>query len=537
MKAKFQRFVMAWRVKVPASSLQMAEVDQLILAIDYSYPNSQPRIFAPAAGSSYSWPHVEQNGLLCLRSTRCTAPTAERIATHLNDAEDLLNYSETKRQKEFEREFVNYWAHRATNTAERAPRVLSLVAPGGVAREVCYYYDAKTDRYVVGDEKAALIKWLRNTGEKPSDRDISSTWLFRLSHPWKPKDFPEYGRDITQMLSSELVHRYIVPGARLPFLFEAKTLTGASFAAVVLHGAKQRDLLKGYRNISRVPPELIINSYKSRALERCTVSRVDGGWIHGRDHPSSYAEVKNRKVAIIGCGAIGSSVARLLAQAGVGEIMLVDGDCLTTANVSRHLLGIEHVGFNKAFILQIELRKQFPHLTFDHAFKLHFEHLSVKNLEQLARADLIISAGIDFDGEAALDTWRRTLPQPPTYLSTWVEAYAAAGHAVLLYGGRSILPGFDEDERPSFRLTDWPDEAGALIIEAGCGNSFQPHGIVDLHPTIGLAAGLALDSLLDKVPVSCRRVWMGNPQVVERNGGILRTNFTDTFIIREFPWP
>lgn len=40
----------------------------------------------------------------------------------------------------------------------------------------------------------------------------------------------------------------------------------------------------------------------------------------------------------------------------------------------------------------------------------------------------------------------------------------------------------------------------------------QPHGVIDLHPTVGMAAGLALDTLLDKVPASCRRVWMGDPQ-------------------------
>jgi len=129
------------------------------------------------------------------------------------------------------------------------------------------------------------------------------------------------------------------------------------------------------------------------------------------------------------------------------------------------------------------------------------------------------------------------LLRPPAHLSTWAEAYAAAGHAVLLYGNASIMAGFDGEERPSFRLTDWPDEAGALIIEAGCGNTFQPHGVIDLHPTVGMAAGLALDTLLAKVPASCRRVWMGDPAVVEANGGILRETFTDRLMMREFVWP
>jgi len=525
-------------VSVPLGSLELTEVDHLILAIDGSFPNSQLRVFAPAAGSDYSWPHVEQKGLLCLRATRCTASTEDRIAVHLSDAEELLNYSETKRRNEFEREFMAYWGQRATDAPNPA-RIFSLVTPRREAREIYYYYDSKTDRFIVGDEKDTLLKWLHNIGARPRKKDIMSTWLFHLPRPWIPKNFPELGADVTKMLSPEMIIQYLIPGqhVKLPFLFEAETTTGTAFVGVVLHGPKRNEMVKGFRHITHVPIERIANFYSSRKVERCKVSRVDGAWIHGRDHPSSYSVVKNRNVAIIGCGSIGAELAYLLAQAGVGKFILVDGDDLNTANVSRHPLGVEHVGFNKAALMKVELRRQFPHLTVDHVFPRRFEHLTTKELELIAEADLIIAAGIDFNGEAALDAWRRSLVQPPAYMSTWVEAYATAGHAVLLYGDRSILTGFDEEERPIFRLTDWPDAAGILIVEAGCGNSFQPHGVVDLHPTIGLAAGLSLDVLLDKVPVSCRRVWMGDPSLVEQNGGTLREDFADTQTIREFPWP
>lgn len=529
-----QTFVLGWRVNLPAGSVQMDGVDHLILAIDGAYPNSQPRIIVPNAGSDFRWPHVEPGGVLCLRSSRCAAPTGDRVAVHLDDAQELLNYSEEERRADFEREFIAYWGHRATSV-DRA-RVVSLVSPGGITREIYYFYDPKIDRFVAADDKAGLKKWLANLGLNPGDKQIYPTWLFRLSQPWTPQEYPEYGRDITGLLPEEIVRHCLVPGMRSPFLFEAETATGTAIVAVILRGAEQREVIKGFRHISRVPVQRIINAYANRPVERCKVSRVDGAWVHGRDHPSSHAEIKGRAVAIIGCGAIGSAVARLLAQSGVGELILVDGDFLSSANASRHQLGIAQMAQPKATALQTELRKQFPHLIFRHAFKARFEELSTKELAHLARADLIISAGIDFDGEAALDAWRGTLAQPPAHLSTWVEAYAAAGHAVLLYGSASLLSGFDEQERPDFRLSDWPDEAGALIVEAGCGNSFQPHGMIDLHPTIGLAASLAMDTLLDKIPTSCRRVWMGDPSVVVHHGGILRDAFTDKLTIREFPW-
>lgn len=522
-------------MNIPAGSVGPTAIDHLVLAIDASFPNSQPRIFAPAAGNDNSWPHVEQAGLLCLRSSLCTASITDRVEAHLSDAKELLSFSEPKRRAEFEREFISYWSRRATNSIRDA-LVWSLVTPGQKTRELAYFYDIRSRRHLIADDRDSLKCWLRNAGTNPSDKQIYTSWLFRLSRPWIPCEFPEKGEEITNLLPTDIVRKCLIPGRQLPFLVEVSTKTGAAFAAVVLRGAEHREVQKGFRHMSKVPAKNIVNSYAGRPVERLNVARVDGSWVHGRDHPSSYPLVKKRKVAVIGCGAIGAAVACLLAQAGVGEQIFVDADVLSTANVSRHPLGMTYVGLNKCHALQMHLRCEFPHLTFEHAFRDRVERLGGEALDVLASADLIISAGINFDGEAALDHWRRNRARPPAHLSAWVEAYAVAGHAVLLYGNASILEKFDGEERPSFRLTDWSDESGELIVEAGCGNSFQPHGVIDLHPTVGLAAGLALDTLLNKVPVSCRRVWMGDPDIVEIYRGTRLKTFTDRLTMREFAW-
>ena len=93
-----------------------------------------------------------------------------------------------------------------------------------------------------------------------------------------------------------------------------------------------------------------------------------------------------------------------------------------------------------------------------------------------------------------------------------------------------------EGERPVFRLTDWPAGASGLIVEAGCGNAFQPHGAVDLQPSIAMASKLALDALLGRVSASCRRVWFGDRAEVAAHGGLAREGFTEVNAIRQFPW-
>jgi molybdopterin/thiamine biosynthesis adenylyltransferase len=56
----------------------------------------------------------------------------------------------------------------------------------------------------------------------------------------------------------------------------------------------------------------------------------------------------DRKVAIVGCGSLGSKIAVTLARSGVGEFLLVDDDLLLPDNLVRHDLDWRDVGIHKA---------------------------------------------------------------------------------------------------------------------------------------------------------------------------------------------
>lgn len=452
---------------------------------------------------------------------------------HLHWARELLNFSAPERQRAFELEFLAYWNRRSNS---QSPRVLSLLKTGGVDREVFYINDWPRARIVVADDKAELLNWLRNSGSTPSDKNILPTRLTRLPRPWTPDQYPEHGRDALRLLPETALRRVLIPGQLCPLIFEARTANGAVFATVLLQGASERELVKGFRELRRVPIDRIASSFGSRMAQRCSVARVDERWVHGRDHDNDFPAIRAKSVALIGCGSLGAALARLLAQAGVGTFVLVDADRLTPANTSRHVLGMRFVDKNKSLATKQMLQEDFPHIQPVTAFTKRFEQLTTQELGEISNADLIISAGIDFDGDISLDSWRHSLATPPAHLCTWAEAFAIVGHAVLLYSTDKLMTGFDDSEQPSFRLTDWPEDSDSVVIEAGCGNLFQPHGAVDLQPTITLAARLAIDTLLGKVPASCRRVWQGQLDAVAANGGAAREGFTESHITREMPW-
>lgn len=522
-------------MELPEDSVLIADVDYLLVVVDAVFPNSQPRVIAPQAGDDYRWPHVESKGLLCLKATRLVSDPGERVLQHLQWACELLSYSECERRSEFQREFTAYWNH-SLSKKSKSLEVYSLIKPGGISREVVYVQDSANRRIVVADEKAELINWMRNSGGNPGDRDILPAWLSRLRHPWIPDEYPKVGRDVLQFIPEAIQRKVLIPGKICPVLFEVNTLTGPSFAAVLLKSATKSELIKGFRSLPRVPTKHIQISFSTRDVQRCPVVRVDSRWIHGRDHNQELPMMSSRFVVLIGCGALGSAIARLLAQSGVAKFLLIDPDHLSSANIERHVLGMPYVGKNKAQATAQMLRENFPHINGAKPYATRFELLTSEELEEISHADLIISAGIDFDGDAALDIWRRSLQRPPMHLCTWTEAFAICGHAILLCGSDSLMSGFDDNEQPVFRLTDWSEGSNALLTEAGCGNVFQPHGVVDLQSTIRLAALLAVDALLGKITDSCRRVWQGDSESVISKGGLVRPKFIENQTLNEEPW-
>src|SRR6266446_7647680 len=57
---------------------------------------------------------------------------------------------------------------------------------------------------------------------------------------------------------------------------------------------------------------------------------------------AGQAKIRAARVAIVGCGALGSIQAELLARAGVGRLRLIDRDFVETSNLQRQFLFDEH---------------------------------------------------------------------------------------------------------------------------------------------------------------------------------------------------
>ena len=72
-------------------------------------------------------------------------------------------------------------------------------------------------------------------------------------------------------------------------------------------------------------------------------------------------KLKNARVAVIGLGGVGGSAAEAVLRAGVGNLLLVDGDTVDETNINRQLLATtETVGLDKIEAARLHFEKISP---------------------------------------------------------------------------------------------------------------------------------------------------------------------------------
>lgn len=97
----------------------------------------------------------------------------------------------------------------------------------------------------------------------------------------------------------------------------------------------------------------------------------------------------DRRVALIGAGALGSVIAELLVRGGVRTVTICDGDTLHATNLVRHTLTLESAGFNKALGVTRKLNTSSPHAQVT-ASEKNLLHGHGSPPSELAAIDLIV---------------------------------------------------------------------------------------------------------------------------------------------------
>jgi len=121
-----------------------------------------------------------------------------------------------------------------------------------------------------------------------------------------------------------------------------------------------------------------------------------------------------RRIVIIGCGGLGSTLALALGSSGIGEIHLVDFDEVSLHNIHRQIVfTLDDVGRNKATVTAELLVRKNPFVKVT-AQECDFDTFAAEVQEDF---DLILDATDNLPVRERIDRWAKTRQTPWIYAS------------------------------------------------------------------------------------------------------------------------
>ena len=246
-------------------------------------------------------------------------------------------------------------------------------------------------------------------------------------------------------------------------------------------------------------------------VNRWAGSRMDQGFVVRRNLGNSPS-LAGRRIVLVGCGTIGSHLAKFLVQSGAGKdrgyiLSLIDPDVLKPGNIGRHWLGPEHLRRNKSDACRDELLRQFPGFGVKSYPSGIMEHVSL-----LHDADLVIDAtGEEAVSFAINDLLVSRNAASPDALYVWLSGNGAAAQALFVRGNPSAEGACRKclhpvlSEAPLFDpiLEEW----GAREVPAACGDAgYLPYGVAAPAIAAGLASKMCLEWAAANVPRTLRTV-------------------------------
>jgi hypothetical protein len=198
-------------------------------------------------------------------------------------------------------------------------------------------------------------------------------------------------------------------------------------------------------------------------------------------------ELRERRVAVVGVGALGSFIADMLVRSGVRRLTLLDHDVVMPGNLVRHLVGPDAVGLPKVEAVKRHIGGRDEGLTYNISVSDRMLTTGVQALELLGSHDLVVNATADFATTALLHVAAKSLGTRIVSAAIRNDGMTCRIDVLPPLGGADLLP-------PSTADTDRKMLEG---FEAGCGSPISltpPYAVIEAAAaTVRHSIGLLME--------------------------------------------
>jgi len=493
------------------------------LILPKGFPEQAVARIRLSKGAVLRVPHVEFDGLLCIDGDPGPGrglDGVQRVQTLVGNFYDQFFYPWCRRELDgdFAEEPQNYWGVNVAQRRTNDDTVRKVWTVDDVPRtaQVCEGLLLLPGRIIVADDvdNQFVQRIVASLGPRAKQRVRVIVADIPISRSFVPETWP---KDVDALL--RVVRARLKPPDYCRFVEQALRKRRVREHRVALF----RNQEGGSAFILPGGPPVIVkerNRYRATFphsnIQPLMVERIDPHWTVGRDQILQVSTRQQKHVAVFGAGALGSQVVEQLAKAGIGKITLADSDTMETANLGRHLLGVQHVGYRKAAAVARELNQSYPSciiVPYDHSAEDWLQSNTLKDV------DLVL----DLTGEPKvqwhLNEARRK--HPCKLVVAWMEPFVAAAHVCLLTPDTLwFSQASNEDRLKLLEAVDWPAEVIRQV--PGCSSRFQAYTSVNAAYAVALASENALRLIDDEVESSTVLSWVRGQEFLDKHWSNLK---------------
>ncbi|HPG57894.1 MAG TPA: ThiF family adenylyltransferase, partial [Candidatus Wallbacteria bacterium] len=262
-----------------------------------------------------------------------------------------------------------------------------------------------------------------------------------------------------------------------------KAVNGLEKAEIFICVSPAREFARSFKVCDRLEESIIL---KEIPVDIVTLSED----IFSRNKSIlETVELRNKSVAMIGLGSMGSSIALELARSGVGNFTLIDLDRVSAANVCRHACGVTEVGKFKSYAVRDRILKINPLATVTASISDLTEDLEFA-IKLVQGCDLIIVT-TDTLSSRRVSNYLGILMKAPVIFAGVFER--AGGCRIF-----KMVPGTDCACMECHQIGTFDERPGAVTYSAAKDPrdlTIQPGLSVDISIAAELAAKMAIEEL------------------------------------------
>ena len=419
--------------------------------------------------------------------------------THcLDQAEAVLNriaIDPDYRAGDIQDEFLAHWVY---GQASMPWQVLKgSITPSAVSANYSFLDTGGGRSAIFASDPAEIAAFAKSFGGQASSKTGCKCWLFNTKLlPFVPEIMPGTIKELFAWLQQW--DRNIYNGIQRVLEREPSYLDYSFVTFAVDTPVGWLGFGFNLNQIKRLGSQRRPNLYKQYLhgkggafpIMRLSITDISPSFVHNRN--LSFPDLSNKRIMVIGCGAIGSYLAQSLVKLGAGlergSLTLVDPDILQPENLGRHLLGYPALFKLKAHSLSEELLRLFP-LSRIKAFSK-----SVTEYPSLFDADLLIDATGEESVSELLNGWRLDRKSKTPILHVWIKGNGECVQSLWAdHSGAGCFRCLKSTNEHSYRQDRFPVlKKVPLKRSIGC-HAFTPYSVSSPMQ----AAALAIDNVID----------------------------------------